>query len=73
MDTLGAALERARVARLHLLDVMEAALPTERGNQVRPSFGLACFNDQQEQCEYSKAVPKSSHCVASCVGLPTAF
>jgi polyribonucleotide nucleotidyltransferase len=34
VETLSAALERARVARLHLLDVMEAALPSERGDQV---------------------------------------
>ena len=34
VDTLTAALQQARMARLRLLDVMEAALPAERGNQV---------------------------------------
>ncbi len=34
VDTLTAALRQARLARLRLLDVMEAALPAERGNQV---------------------------------------
>ena len=34
VDTLTAALRQARMARLQLLDVMEAALPAERGTQV---------------------------------------
>ena len=34
VGTLTAALQQARMARLQLLDVMEAAMPAERGNQV---------------------------------------
>ena len=35
VETLTAALHQARTARLQMLGVMEAALPAERGDQVR--------------------------------------
>ena len=46
VETLNEALRRAKAARLQLLDVMEAALPTERSDQACTTLSVPWSSEQ---------------------------
>ena len=71
VETLSAALQRAKAARLHLLAVMEAALPAERGDQARRS-SRACHASLTSKSNRETRPPDGQRCcgITPCVSAP---